>query len=365
MHGRLIQGYYPFTPPWGLKHERREGQGNVLVRDEPLASVIQEALEGFASGVFRTQSEVMRFLNDEPDFPKGSNGKVHQQRVKHMLTRQLYAGMIEYEPWGVSLREGKHEGLISFATFEAIQDRLNGKAYAPARTDLNADFPLRGAVACASCRNNLTACWSTGKVGTKHPYYMCYKKGCADYRKSIRRADIEGAFEDMLKTMTPAKTLIDLTKAMFSDAWNAQAHNAKSMAQTITKKIQAIDTQITGLVDRLMQSSQSAVIKAYENKIDGLERDKLVLAEQLTNKSAPRYSFEETFEHTLSFLSSPWKIWQKGQLEHRQTVLRLVFDRPLQWQRNEGFRTPEISSVYNSMRGFCGEQSQVAERKSV
>src|SRR5690606_4981663 len=160
----------------------------------PLASIIEQGLKGYASGAFQTQAEVKRYFESQPAFPKDGKGQVRNQLVNDILTRSLYAGYVEKPEWGVSLRKGHHEGLIDFATFERIQERLNDKAKTPARADIQADFPLRGAVACGRCGHPLTACWSTGKVGTKHAYYMCFKKGCERYRKSIRREQLEGAF---------------------------------------------------------------------------------------------------------------------------------------------------------------------------
>jgi len=73
--------------------------------------------------------------------------------------------------WGISLQQGKHQGLINFATFEKIQMRLKGKSYAAARPDLNEEFPLRGAVVhCAECGSAMTASFSTSKTGAKHAY---------------------------------------------------------------------------------------------------------------------------------------------------------------------------------------------------
>jgi len=227
MEARIRLGYWPFIACIGFKYQNMEGHGKVLVRDEPLASIIQEGLEGYASGRFQSQAEVSRFLESQPAFPKDGRGRVRYQLVKDLLTRVLYAGMVHRPEWGVSLRQGKHDGLISLETFQKIQERLNGKAYAPARSDINADFPLRGAVACGSCGHALTACWSKSKTGTKHPYYLCHKKGCSMYRKSIRRAEVEDAFEQLLDQMMPGERLVKLVSAMFKAAWDAQALKTK------------------------------------------------------------------------------------------------------------------------------------------
>lgn len=84
----------------------------------------------------------------------------------------LYAGYIEHEPWGVSLRKGTHEPLVSMETHRKILERMEDGARAPQRKDLQLDFPLRGFVACGDCGSPLTSCWSKGRV-SYHPYYLC------------------------------------------------------------------------------------------------------------------------------------------------------------------------------------------------
>jgi DNA invertase Pin-like site-specific DNA recombinase len=128
MRGRVLNGYWPFKPSMGYRHERRPGQGMLLVRNEPLASVIQEALEGFASGRFRTQSEVKRFLEAQPAFLNYNDGTIPFQYVTNILKNPLYAGYVEAPKWDVSLRKGQHEGLISLEQFERIQRRIPARS---------------------------------------------------------------------------------------------------------------------------------------------------------------------------------------------------------------------------------------------
>lgn len=188
------------------------------MRDEPNASILQEAFESYASGRFETQVEVKRFLERHPSFPKDlPNGEIRNQRIHDLLTRMVYTGHVEAPNWGVGLREGKHEGIISLETFEKIQSRLQSTARAPARKDINADFPLRGFILCNDCSKPLTACWSQGK-NRKYPYYWCATKGCVSHRKSINRDKLEREFEIILQKLEPAETMFGLVKAMFKDA---------------------------------------------------------------------------------------------------------------------------------------------------
>ncbi len=213
MQARCFNGYWVFQPPMGYKYEKVEGHGKLLVRNEPIASIIQEALNGYASGRFDAQVEVKRFLESKPDFPKDlPNGEIRNQRVTDILTRVTDAGYIEVPNWDIPLRKGHHKGLISLETYQKIQDRLKGGVKSPMRKDINEDFPLRGFVVCGDCERPLTACWSKSKTGKKHPYYLCHNRACASHRKSIRRDQVEGDFEDLLLALKPTKGIFDLTK---------------------------------------------------------------------------------------------------------------------------------------------------------
>lgn len=206
MKARVMSGYWCFNPPVGYTYETVAGHGKMLVRDEPLATIIAEAYEACAAGRLEGIAEVKRFLEDHPAYPKDRNGEVRFQRVKDLLTQPLYAGYMDVAKWGISLHPGKHEPLVDLSTWNAVQDRLNGVARAPVRTDINADFPLRGFVDCACCGQPMTACWSKGR-NRKYPYYLCDTKGCDEYRKSIRRERIEGEFEELLTGLVPERDL--------------------------------------------------------------------------------------------------------------------------------------------------------------
>ncbi|MDF0596324.1 recombinase family protein [Psychromarinibacter halotolerans] len=357
---RVQNGYWVFQAPIGYRYERVSGQGKVLVRDEPNASALQEALEGYASGRFETQVEVKRFLERQPSFPKDlPGGEIRNQRIYDMLTRVIYAGYIEAPNWNVSLRKAQHEGLISFETFEKIQARLKGTAKAPARKDINEDFPLRGFVLCDDCSKPLTACWSQGK-SKKYPYYLCPTKGCPSYRKSIKREELEGEFEDVLQTLQPTEGLFALVKAMFRDAWDMRLAQASEDTKGVKANIKQIEKQVDQLLDRIVDASSDSVVSAYEKRIAKLEREKVLAEEKLAKSGKPRHTFEESFEHAMRFLSNPWSIWKNSDLTLKKTVLRLAFVEPLPYRRNQGLRTPNLALPFKALGDICGHKCEMA-----
>ena len=343
MRARIMSGYWCFKAPYGYRYERKSGHGNLLVRDEPLASIIQDALEGYACGCFASQAEVKRFFEDQPAFPKClPNGEIRQQRVTDILTRATYAGYIEVPEWDISLRKGQHDGLVSFATWKKVQEKLSGKTKAPFRKDIAEDFPLRGFVACGDCGKTMTSCWSKGSTKS-YPYYLCDTKGCSSYRKSIRRADIEEGFESILRNMTPSRNLLSAARKMFVDLWDERLARAEADEQELRKRLGEIERQSDALLVRIVETESVPVITAYEKKIGALSEEKLLVSEKLENLIPPSGTFENLFELAWRFLSNPWKIWESEVLHLRRLVLRLTFAQQLVYDRKTGYRTPELS----------------------
>jgi len=162
MTARVERGYAVTAAPVGYEYKAVKRNGHILFPKEPLASIVKEALEGYASGRFESQAEVQRFLESFPEFPRDRKGRVHNPRVTEMLQRSIYAGLVSAPYWGVTLRKGVHEPLISIETHHKILDRLSEKKRAPARADMSPDFSLRGFVACG-CGTTLTAGWCKGR----------------------------------------------------------------------------------------------------------------------------------------------------------------------------------------------------------
>ncbi len=349
MRARTQNGYWVFQAPVGYRYKKVRGEGSVLVRDEPAATVITEALEGYASGRFDTQAEVKRFLEAHPCIPKTKAGYIRNQQVKDILTRVVYAGYIEVPNWGVTLREAKHDGFISFETHRKIQNRLQGKAKVPARKDINLDFPLRGFVTCGCCNTPLTAYWAKGR-SQRYPYYQCPKKGCEVYGKPIKREMLEQEFADLLQDMKPSRELFELALDLFKHWWDDQENNAAQQAKATRKELTKIETKVEQFMERVVEADSPALITAYEQQITRLEERKAELSESIKKCGRPLHDFDGTFRTAFEFLGNPQKLWHSDRLEERRLVLKMAFADRLPYVRNEGFRTAPIALPFRVLQ---------------
>lgn len=356
---RVERGYYVFACPVGYRYEKCGSHGRMLVKHEPLASIVKDAIEGYASGQFDIQAEVKRWLEAQPDFPKVQGGIVLNQTVTNLLTRSVYAGMVEAPKWGVNPRKGHHEALITFETFQRIQDRLNGKTRAPARKDISHDFPLRGFVTCGHCTTPLTACWAKGRHG-HYPYYFCPKRGCEAYGKSVRREVLEGQFEALLKRLQPTEKLFCLARTMFENLWNHRLESAVEKAKMLRAELKKTQRGVDQFLDRIADAQLPSVITAYENRIRKLEAQRIVLQEKIAHCGRPLKCFDDSFRTALDFLGNPMKLWISPRLEGKRTVLKLAVAERLAYTRSEGFRTAVPALPFKVLADMKSGNSKMA-----
>ncbi len=364
MRARAMNGYWVACPIIGYHYQNVPGHGKMLVRQEPVASIVQEALEGFAHGRFETKSEVKRFLEEQEGYPKDRKGEVHLQRVENILRRVAYAGYLNTPEWDIHFLPAKHEPLINFETWQKIQERLDGAAKAPVRKDLREDFPLRGFVLCAHCGKPMTSCWSRGRNGN-YPYYFCDTKGCPDYRKSIRKEKLESDFEVLLEGLCPSEKFVALAKEMFRESWEARNANKKEGLLLCKAELQALERKEAQFLDRLVEADNPNLILAYENRIKELGLRKIVLREKIEASGRPQQSFNEIYRTAFDFLKNPQKLWVSGDIMAQRTVLKLTFEENLKYGRNEGFRTALTTCPFRFFRDFSADNSLMVPQEGL
>lgn len=359
MKARMLNGYAVFQAPTGYEYREDLGPGKILAPVEPLASVVREALEGFAWGTLETQADVVRFLQENPLFPRDRYGNVRHQRVSDMLRQPLYAGYVEAPKWDISLRPAKHKALVSFETWMRIQEKLDGKIKVPRKKNIAQDFPLRGHVVCADCGTPLTSCWSKG-MGGRYAYYLCPKRGCESYGKSTRKEKLEGEFEELLKSVEPGEGLFQLASAMFADMWAYRVSQAQAHKKALSAKILKVEKDIAQYTKQILNVRSEGAIQALDTQISQLHAEKLLIQEKMATSGAPVRSFDDALRTALLFLGNPWKLWASGQLSDRQTVLKLVFPQRLEYARNSGLRTPILSLPFKLLADISGGESKMA-----
>ena len=321
MKARAETGYWQHMPPMGYRFEKVQGHGKLLVRDEPIASIIQQALEGYASGHFASQAEIMRYFESQPAFPRDQYGEVRFRRVEDILKQPIYAGHLNFKKWGMFMIKGHHEGIIDLSVYQKIQNLIKQNSNAPSRVDVNNDFPLRGFVKCGCCGHPMTAGWSKGR-NKRYPYYFCQLRSCDEKRKNIRGEKIEGEFEALLQTMAPSRDLFAMGFDMFEELWNNRELMVENQRGAAKAEITAVDKKLDQVMDRLIELDSPAMIQAYENQVQKLEVKKLKIEEKVRNCGRIDGDFKGVYQTAMEFLSNPCNLWLSDDLTDKRLAVK-------------------------------------------
>ena len=347
MLARLEAGYWTFKQPTGYKWAEDPIHKKILVIDPDKLRITKEALEGYANNRFLTKMDVANFLIEQKYFsrPKVPFSTSFMQ-ADRMLNSPLYCGYLAYPEWGVTLRKAHHKGIITFDTYQAIQDKQKGKPVKVMRSDTTRDFLLRNFVVCPLCNRTLTASWSRKKNGKKYGYYQCQKKECPMFAKTIPKAEIEAKFIKILETLEASDLVMDITRTMAEGVWTQKLGERSYSLNKTEEEIKAMAKESENLADKIEKSSSNVLFKVLEKKLVDLEARKEKLEEALAKSKRQRADFGTAFEQARSLIQNPLQTWNDGDIETKRLVVRLVFTKPLCYERGIGYGTTELALPY-------------------
>ena len=362
---RLEAGYWVFNNPVGYKFTFDSVHGKILMPDEPSASIIRQAFEKYASDVLITQKDVVYFLRDKVLVnSKGNVQKVSFEDVKRIFKRPIYAGMIEYEAWDISRREGRHEGLVSIKVFNEVQKKLNSKktVYKCSREE---DFPLRNYIICSECGRNLTGAWTTGR-NNKYSYYRCLNtKTCSIKSKSVATGHVEGEFIKLLDSVQLKPQVISLAKRITEEVYNIKMVGFRERHNEQRNAVRNVEVEISSVLDKLMACSSKAVITRLEQEIDKLSLQKVCLEQELLDVKSEPVSLDVSIGRVMDFIGSPREYWESGDLSQKRLVQTLMFTRPIEYSKDNGFGTANFSLPFSLLQETSGSNSKLVETAGI
>ena len=144
----------------------------------------------------------------------------------------------------------------------------------------------------------------------------------------------------LTKKLTPSKALITVADKMFRGLWDHCVTAQAARKDVFVKEGKKIDRTIEGLLDRIVEAESASVIKAFEKRIETLQKEKLVIEEKIAGASRPVKPYNEMYRTALSYLSKPHKLWASGGFTEKRAALKLTFAQSLIWDRIGAYRTP-------------------------
>lgn len=351
MQARLENGYWTFKAPAGYRYAQDRVHKKLLVRDEPRASMVAEALEGFAKGRLNGAMDIWREFRGKGFYgPAPGRAQLSRQLwvIHGMLRQPLYTGHLEHKPWGVTFRRGQHEPLITLATYERIQERLREKPRSWQCDTDRPEFALRGFVACASCGLLLTASWTIRPGGRRYPYYHCKRRSCHLYGATVQKIVMDADFEKLLAGVGMSPMAVDALKCLVVRWCRDQEGGRTKEVERKARDLQNVVSETARLTGRAVETTSPAVARALDARLEELAREEAALREDLeaAQRGMPNGDVGTAVEACRPMLENPLLLYQSGALETKRLVLKRVFTSPVPYERGRGVGTAELALPY-------------------
>jgi site-specific DNA recombinase len=273
-----------------------------------------------------------------------------------MLRNPVYSGWVEVPDWSVRYR-GAFESIVSDEVFDMVQAVLSGRRPVVAPYSRNSpEFPLRRFVRCGRCGTALTASFSTGRKRVRHPYYHCRKRGCGGV--SVRRADIEQQFVNLLDAVRPKPEYLRLFKAVVLDVWKEKEAEAAALCRAADRRLQELEKKKKSLIDAFVYRHAIAE-DVYASENSRLDEEITVARIEANEAKWDHFDVESVLAFAEYVLSHASRLWMEFNLDQKQRLQRVLFPNGLTYEKGQ-FGTAATNTIFTQLRLVGSEENQVA-----
>lgn len=332
MQAGLKEGRFLHYAPIGYTNVNKN-----LVVDPERGPLVRQAFELLATGNYSSTDSVLKLVTSLG--LRTRRGRVlTKQSWGRLLSNPIYAG------WIVSRQDrvrGKHEALISDATFQKVQERIGGKS--TPHKQINDDFPLRGLVRCSSCGKYLTAGWARGRKDN-YPRYWCWKPGCR--KVGVGRDELEAQFLALLNLMEPTAELIAMLPMIAAREWETRKARIAKDAEQLSKRL----ADQTTLNQRTIRAKIEGEISAeeFQTMKDAIAAETGRIREQINALDSERSAMQDLIEQAQVQSLDLVAAWRNGSTAQKQELVRGFFPEGLPFSNEKKFfepRNPELRDM--------------------
>ena len=276
MRSLAMQGYYQHPPVVGYSiHKTPNDAGRLrpTLKPNEMSVKVADVLERFSQGDI-TKADLTRYATDV-GLRSRYGKKLSKDSINRLLKNPTYAGYVSDNFTNFELVPGKHEPLISIATFERNQALLYPKSTRlnEVHTTVNKEYPLKGSLLCPNCGEPMYASAPRTGNGGRSPRYHCSRKECRGKVKSVKTQLVHAEFRQALTKLKPSEGVLRLYKTILM----REANNALG---NVNKQIGDLRSELGDIDETRLKTLQ----KFTDDAINKEEKDQLVLALD-TNKT--------------------------------------------------------------------------------
>lgn len=240
--------------PTGYLNVRKIENGREVrtVEIDPVRGpLMRYAFEAYATGEWTLRNllaEITRRGLDTTPGPRTPSKPLVLSHFHRLLQHPYYKGIVRYR--GVEY-PGKHEPLVSEATWERVQELLAQKGRSGEKQRQHHHY-LKGSLFCGTCGSRLVVSHAKNRHGTIYPYFICMgrqQKRTDCTQSAIRIEEAEALVEDHYRTIQPSQQLLDDLRDLILDELEKQRGDAETERDLQRRRIRNLTDERKKLLD--------------------------------------------------------------------------------------------------------------------
>ena len=254
--------------------------------------------------------------------------------------------------------DGQHEPLITEATFNAVQEVINGKRKgSPKQSNVsNPLFFLKKFMVCPVCGRSITGSCSKGNGG-RYGYYHCNKNS-----KHIRKRaeQVNEDFIQYISCLVPNDTVLNLYKEVLDDMNGEKRENNRLEAAKLKVSLDGIQKRIAKAKDMFVDGDLSKADK--DEIVCRNQREADILQQKIDLLLRPdKQQLDAKIKYSISLLANLEHVFREAPVDQKVKLLGSMFPEKIEFDGNN-YRT----TGYNKVLDLIYQQTkQLQEPKKV
>ncbi len=317
MLAALERGRWTWRAPLGYRNGNTKTGETSLVPDAEQAPLVLRAFELVVSSE-QSAREVLEAVTALGLRSKRGRA-LSPQTFCSLLRNPIYKGLLVVPGFGLTGLRGDFRPIVPELLFERVQARLARREGPRTRCKNHPDFPLRRFVVCDVCSTPLTGSASRGR-SKRYPYYHCRRcKGI-----SVRKAELETQFVDLLESLRPKPEFVRLFRAIVLDVWKRRHASAATRHAELERRIFALKNR-ESLLEEAFVFERRIDAATYDRQRDKLRQDVAVARIDLEGAKLEEIDVEGLLGFAEHVLANAASLWTEAPNDQKQRLQRVLF----------------------------------------
>jgi hypothetical protein len=181
------------------------------------------------------------------------------------------------------------------------------------------------------------------------------------YGKAVNKKDLENAFADYLKKITPKKKFLDLFKATVLNLWDEKSLDFKSEAQKYERQLAILEEKRKKIFE--MREDGSYTLEEFRERKEEIENCIMATKISLDETRIDQFDIEGVLSYANNFIANLGRQWLDLSTSHSR-FQKMVFPEGISYKRGEGFGTAKLGLIYE-LNQACGADKSLLVRYSL